>query len=61
MLDPSRRSYQQIFVEELKELLQRYHIKDILDWVSYELVIREELELIDKAITSVLIKAIKKV
>ena len=33
----------------------------MLDQVSYELAIREELELIDKAITLVLIKATKKV
>ena len=61
MLNPSRRSHWKKFAEELEELLQRYYIEDMLDRVSYELVIREELELIDEAITSVLIKATKKV
>ena len=42
-------------------MLQHYHIEDMLDKVAHGKVIREELELINKAITVVLNKAIKRI
>jgi len=61
MLNLSRRSHREQFVEEIEVQLENYKIEAILNRISHRYASREELERIDKSITAVLNKDTKRI
>ena len=61
ILNPSRRSYYEQFIEEIEELITQFNIEAMLDRVNHGNTLREELEIINKSITIILNEATKKI
>ena len=61
ILNTSRRSYREWFIVEIEELIIQFNIEEIVDRVNHGNASQEELEIIDKSITTILNKATKKI
>ena len=61
MLNLSRRSHREQFVDKIEVQLVNYNIESMLNRISHGYASREELERVDESITAIMNKATRKI